>query len=122
MHAVDEIDVVIASLKHVRNNINAYHSDWFEEIELICQAVDIEPSLPRRCGRQKHRDNTPADEPVTYYRRCISIPLVDHLLIELERRFTSHHRIALPGLCLVPNALVTLTDHDDKANFAKLVE
>lgn len=122
VQAVGEIDVVIASLNDVRTNIDAHHGNWFEEIEQICHAVDVVPALPRRCGRQRHRDNTPADEPVTYYRRCISVPLVDHLVVELERRFSPHHCIALLGLCLVPSALVTLPDQDVKGNLAKLVE
>ena len=54
-------------------------------------------------------------------RRCISVPFVDHLLLELQTRFSPHHRVALIGLRLVPSALVTLHDPDVKSNLAKLV-
>ena len=122
VQAVGDIDVVLTSLKDVRNTIDQHHDTWFQEIELMCHSVGIVPSIPRRCGRQHQRDNTPADDLLTYYRRCISVPMVDHLLVELETRFSPHHRAALLGLCLVPSALVTLPDTDVNSNLAKLVD
>ncbi len=44
------------------------------------------------------------------------------MLVELETRFSPHHRVALLGLCLVPSALVTLPDPDEKSHLAKLVD
>ena len=63
--AVQEIDVVLASLNDVRKNINDHHQEWHEEIEKMCVVVDMKPSLPRRCGRQRHRDNVLVEDPVT---------------------------------------------------------
>ena len=63
-----------------------------------------------------------ADDPRTYYRRCISVTLVDHLLVELETRCRPHHRVAHIGVCLVPSALVTLPISDVKSHLAKLVD
>ena len=119
---IGHIDVVLTSLREVRNTIDQQHDAWFQKIELMCRSVDVVPSIPRRCGRQLHRNNVPADDPRTYYRRCISVPLVDHLLAELETRFSPHHRVALLGLCLIPSALVTLPDPDVKNHLAKLVD
>ena len=97
---------------------------WFQEIELmyvpLCRCCAI--SIPRRCARQRHRNNVPADDPRTYHRRCISVPFVDHLLVELETRFSRHHSVALLGLCLVPSVLVTLPYPDVKSHLAKLVD
>ena len=118
VQAVGDIDVVLTSLREVRNTIDQQHDAWFQEIELMCRSVDIVPSIPRRCGRELHRNNVPADDPRTYYRRCISVPLVDHLLAELETRFSPHHRVALLGLCLIPSALATLPDPDIKNHLA----
>ena len=122
MQAVGDIDVVLTSLREVRNTIDQQHDAWFQEIELMCRSVDVVPSIPRRCGRQLHRNNVPADDPRAYYRRCISVPLVDHLLAELETRFSPHHRVALLGICLIPSALVTLPDPDVENHVAKLVD
>ena len=56
------------------------------------------------------------------YHRCIFVPLVDHLLVELETRFSPHHCVALLGLCLVASTLVTRPDQDGKIHLAKLVD
>ena len=72
----------------------------------------MEPSVPRRCGRQVHRSNVPADTPSEYYRRTISIPVLDHLLSELGAQFGSHQRTALQGLCIVPSVAVSLQPDD----------
>ena len=53
---------------------------------------------------------------------CISVPLVDHLLVELDARFNPHHRVVLLGLCLAPPALVTLPDPDVRSHLANLVD
>ena len=121
VEAVAEIDNVVIALKEVRDNIDDNHKEWFGEAKKMCQAVAVLPSLPRQCGCQRHRDNVPAEDPITYFRRCITIPLVDHLLVALETRFSPHHRVTLQGLCLVPSASVTLPDDEIKSNMAKLV-
>ena len=99
VEAVSDIDVVVSALQDVRNNIDK----WYHEVEEVCSTLSVAPPLPRRCGRQEHRNNMPADNPLTYYRRCISMPMVN-LLSELHTRFSSHHRTAMLGLSLVASA------------------
>ena len=82
----------------VRDNIITYHSQWFKKIEQMLANVGEEPSVPRRCGRQCHCSNVPADTPCEYYCCCISIPVLDHLLSEMESCFSSHQQTALLGL------------------------
>ena len=108
VESVKEISSVKAALHDVRDNITPYHSQWFKNIEQMLASVGEEPSLPRRCGRQFHRSNVPADGPCEYYCRCISIPVLDHLLSEMETCFSSHQQTALLGLSMVPSVLVSL--------------
>ena len=76
--------------------------------------MGTEPSLPRRCGQQHHREDTPADTPAQYYRRTISILFVDHLLTEIDAHFTRMNLTALQGLCLVSAVLMTMPPDVDK--------
>ena len=101
--AVSEIDNVIAALQEVRENIDTCHAQWFSTITEMLSEVGMEPSVPRRCGRQTQWSNVPADTPSEYFRRTISIPVLDHLLSELKSRFGSHQRTALLGLSIVPS-------------------
>ena len=76
-------------------------------MEELCATVNTEPSLPRLCGRQRHRPNVPAQSPSEYFRRTISIPVLDNLLSEMETRFDKHQQTAVQGLYLIPSLLVS---------------
>lgn len=71
----------------------------------LAEELDIPISKPRTCGRQSKRNNVPAQSPEDYYRKSISIPVLDHLLEEMKTRFTSLHQRAALGLMLVPSEL-----------------
>ena len=45
--------------------------------------------MPRVVGTQMHRSNTPAEIVSDYYEKTITIPLLDHLMPELDYRFDS---------------------------------
>lgn len=112
VEAVAEIQTVCAVLKDVRDKIDSNHTQWFRSVEQMCQVVNSQPQLPRISGRQHHRSNHPASSPSEYYRRTISIPLLDHLISEIDTRFSKHQQTAIQGLDLVPSVLVTYTTED----------
>ena len=67
VQAIGDIDVVLAtSLKEVRNTIDQQHDAWFQEIALMCRSVDVFPTISRRCARQRHMNDVPADDHRTY--------------------------------------------------------
>ena len=51
------------------------------------------------------RANVEADKPEVYYRRSLTIPFLDHLIKELEERFSSNAKVATSELCLVPSVM-----------------
>ena len=81
---VKEIETVILTIQDIRENIQTHHAKWFLTMESMCYNVGTVLSLPRRCGRQTHRSNTPANTPSEYYCHTMSIPLLDHLLFRDE--------------------------------------
>ena len=116
IEAVKEINSVKAALQNARDKIDTYHCQCFDTVKEICNGIGMEASLPRRCGRQIYRSNVPADTPSDYYRRCISVPLLDHLLLEMESRFSIHQQTALLGLSLIPSILVDPSTDADECN------
>ncbi len=109
VQAVAEINHVLTTLKDVRKNVAVHHPKWFAKVEQMCEDLSVEPTLPRRCARQQHRSNVPAQNVSDYYLRVITIPLLDHLVSGLEARFSSHQQTALQGLFLVLSILTTKT-------------
>ena len=103
VQAVAEINDLLTVLRDLRAKVDEHHSKWFAKVEEMCETVGTQPSLPRQCGRQTHHSNVPAQNPTEYYRRTITIPILDHLLTEMEARFSKHQQTALNGLYLIPH-------------------
>ena len=78
--AYSEVNIIVIALNEVRSNIDVKHKVWHDMTVTLGEKVDAsEPQLPRRCGHQIARSNTPGDAPGSYYRRTISIPFLDEL-------------------------------------------
>ena len=120
VEAVSEIGNLTSVLQDLRDNVDKYHDEWFAEVEQMCTTIGTEPSLPRLCARQTHRSNVPSQTPKEYYRRTITIPLLDHMLSEMDRRFSTHQQTAVTGLYLVPAILVTKTLEEATSTLVKL--
>ena len=122
VQAVAEIDHLKTVLRDVREKVDVYHGKWFSKVEEMCECVGIQPSLPRRCGRQRHRSNVPAQTPTEYYRRTITVPMLDQLLSEMVTRFSKHQQTALKGLYLIPSVLSTKPMEDITPSLCQLEE
>ena len=107
VEAVQEVSSVKQALHNARSNIDTCHNHWFRTVEQMCSDIGVETSLPRRCGRQIHRNNIPAETPSVYYCRCVSIPLLDHLISEIESRFSTQQQTALLGFSRRRNSVST---------------
>lgn len=54
----------------------------------MANMVGVSPSMPRVCGKMTNRSNVAADSVSAYYSINVYLPLLDHLLSELNSRFT----------------------------------
>ena len=57
------------------------------QLHALAHSVGIEESYPRIASYQLHRSNTPAANASQYYQRTLTIPMLDHLITELDNRF-----------------------------------
>ena len=106
VQGIELIQDVQEQLKELREDIDDRHKIWFElTVDLVEEVGTEKPSIPRRCNRQTQRSNVEAEVPEVYYRRSLTIPFLDHLLHELEDRFSSNAKVATLGLCLVPSII-----------------
>jgi len=94
------------SHQDVRHRVKEFHGEWMKQaLEMAEEAGTSIPTVPRMCGIEKHRENITAATPDEYYGQTITIPLLDHLLMELTSRFNKHAKKATMGLCLVPSVM-----------------
>ena len=87
----NEVNLLYSMLERNRNEISELNQEWFEEAVEIAEKVGTTPSKPRTARSQQHRSNTPSDSPSEYYLRVISIPFLDHLMTQINSRFTDEN-------------------------------
>ena len=76
-------------------------------IKSITMAIIAETELiaPRICQRMTKRSNIPAGSSKDYFKVAVLIPTIDHLLSELEFRFSQIQVHAACGMYLIPKNL-----------------
>ena len=76
-------------------------------VELACK-VGIEECKPRTSKLQKNYNNIPSESIFDYFKKVVIIPLLDHLTVQIERRF-DHGSISLySGLVIVSSKMVSV--------------
>ena len=99
-----------SDLKAIREQIEVRFNRCYEASVELGKDVDVEPALPRIANRQRHRDNVPAAAPVQYFQRSLCIPLMDHLIDQLDTYFSEIQMNVSKLMCLVPEVLVSSSD------------
>ena len=89
-----------------RNTVDTFHKKCYSDIvELACK-VGIEKCKPRTSKLQRNRNNIPSNS--EYFKKVVAIPLLDHLTVEIERRFDHGSISVYSGLVIIPSKMVSL--------------
>ena len=118
---------MIESLKDlfldIRQNIDMHHNKWYEKAVGLADQVNVPPCKPRTCSHMRNRDNPPAETESEYFKRVITIPLVDHLNTELQNRFNPTNINSFYGLSIIPaNIVFSEGNNKWKEDFKRFVE
>ena len=104
--AYKQIAKTQTTLENVRDSVDNYHATWWTEAVDRTASVNVQPSAPHTCGCQLGRDNVPADTPKQYFRRAVSVPLLDELLGQFTQKFGPLQQKIGKGLSLLPRVLL----------------
>ena len=96
--------------KAIRGQIETHFNRWYEASVKLVKDVEVEPAVPRIANRHQHRDNVPAVTPVKYFQRSLCIPLMDHLITQMDTYFSEIQINVSKLMCLVPEVLVSSSD------------
>ena len=111
----DATDLILAlktTLTSVRSSIDEYHAKWYKNVKDLADAVKVREWKPRTSIFQQHRNNVPSDDISEYYKRAVTIPLLDHLIVELQSRFDASSVNSLNGLVIIPSKIERLHPDD----------
>ena len=105
-------------LQDIREDIEKYCSDWYNIATTTARKANIETSMPRVVGRTQHRSNVEAGTPKDYCKRALTIPLLDHLISEIDTYFDPNNDPVMSSLlCLLPALLVSRQGNPVQAAF-----
>lgn len=119
-YAREKVELLYVMLEKYRAKIEEMHGTWFQEAETLAQSVGTEPGKPRTTGRQKHRANVPAESVLEYYRRVVSIPFLDHLLTQIQTRFSETNLDIMDALYGLPKNVLMYPNW--KTHFTKFLD
>ena len=84
------------------NTVDTFHKSCYSDIvERACK-VGIEDCKP------KTSNNIPSESISDYFKKVVTIPLLDHLPVEIEKRFNHGCISAYSGLVIVRSKMVSL--------------
>lgn len=108
MNGIELVNTLKNLVMTIRNSIDFYHEKWYQQAVALASKLDIEESLPRTARRQTTRDNHPATDACEYFKRAITIPLIDHVNSALQTRFDLNSINVYNGVSIVPEKLIHL--------------
>ena len=118
-----EIDAIKKDLMLLRQNLEFKQKEWFLDAVSLADFFGSKPQIKRLCGRQQNRSNLPANHPEEFYRRTITIPFLDHLICELNARFSNESNTLAKGFFIVPNIMMGNSNNQKwREEFLKFVE
>ncbi|XP_046863470.1 52 kDa repressor of the inhibitor of the protein kinase-like [Xenia sp. Carnegie-2017] len=109
MDGIHLISTLKTEVVNMRNSSDFYHDTWYDEALELAAKVGIEEWKPRTVRKQTTRENIPHTTISEYYKRAITLPLLDHLQSSLESRFDLESVNVYKGLSIVPMKMMSMT-------------
>ncbi|CAF1271956.1 unnamed protein product [Didymodactylos carnosus] len=78
------------------------YEEILDDVRELCDMTGHEVKMPRITGRQTIRSNVPSTTPQEYYRLNLFIPILDHFIASLNKRFSTQQWLALRVSRLIP--------------------
>ena len=90
-----------------RANIDEVQLEWNEEASHLLSYSNQVIYLPRLNKRQLHRANIPASSAEEYLKKVISIPLLDHFIMDMKERINKEilYIYRYIGVFLIPKVM-----------------
>ena len=85
-----------------RENVDSNFFTIYHEAERLVEKIGTPPKKPRLFQCQTYRSNIPSENIFEHYKQNIVIPFLDHVIFNLNQRFSKLSTIAASLIGLVP--------------------
>ena len=118
-----DIDTVKTTVRGVRSRVDEFHAQVYRQALMLGQTIDVVETAPRQASRQQHRQNSPSSNISDYYKRNLTIPLLDHLSTELDTRFDAAcSQNLIEFMQLLPSEVAKTTTQIRPENFRSILQ
>ena len=100
--AMDHTKHVSQTLRQLREDVVDFHMGLYERACALAASINVDPAMPRVHGRQRHRANVPAENCVDYFRRNLTIPVLDGFIGAMDERFGQQQQNIIDGMVVIP--------------------
>ena len=119
IEAFQQIEEIKQCYKEIRKDVDAHFHKIYLQAVRMAAAINVEPSTPRSCSRQRHRANVETTTTEEWYKLNVTIPFLDHIICELEMQFSPMAKTAAKILTIVPSILC---DEDKEVDIRDIFE
>ena len=112
IEAYQHVDDIKQFYKELRKNSEVDFHKVYQQAERMATAVNVDPSKPRSCARQRNRPNAQVETVEEWYRVNVAVPFLDHILAELDSQFSVLAQTSSKLLELVPSGMCFKKDLD----------
>ena len=88
MKVYNQVHILKTALKQARISVKQKHHAYFNRAKELGEAVGTVPEKRRTCQKQTLRSNQGTNELEEYYRITLTVPFIDHIIAELDGRFS----------------------------------
>ena len=100
------VSTVKAVLEGERENIDQKQNNFYSAVCNVAKEHNISIEKPRTCVNQGYRENYPSENISEYYKRSLTIPFLESLLVQMEQRFTPKNLALYSGFNLLPSIMI----------------
>ena len=104
------VDTNVRAMKNARNVVETKHKEWYNHAKFVCESRNIPVVRPRVCNINLYCENHQADSVEEYYRRALTIPMLDVYISEMKERFSDDYRVHGRAFYGIPSQLLKTSD------------
>ena len=103
--------------------MNIFHESMYSDVKTLGDCVGIQESRPRLAGQQQHHSNIPSDSISNHYKVNVTIPVLDHIINQLDTRFDSYSTsIINESIKILPSQIFNKSEKLTKMEICNLLE
>ena len=102
--------------------MDIFHDSMYSDVKALGDCVE-EESRPRLAGQQQHHSNIPSGSISNHYKVNVTIPVLDHIINQLDTRFDSYSTsIINESTKILPSEIFNKSEKMTKMEICNLLE